>query len=201
MIAYIKGILEEKQEDMVIIDVQGIGYSIRVPASVAQNLPAEGEFVKLYTYLQVREDAFTLYGFLTKEDLRMFKLVIGVSGIGPKGGMALLSALTASDLRFALMSQDAKTLSKAQGIGQKTAQRMILELKDKIPMDEEWESQDAYAQTSEEGQKNAVNKDAVLALTALGYTQTESMKAVAKIGDTEHMDVEAVIKAALRYLF
>ena len=120
MYAYIKGILEEITEDAVVVEAGGIGYNIKVSASTADLLPGIGSEVKVYTYTLVREDAFSLYGFLTRDDLDIFKKLITVSGIGPKGGLAILSVMSADALRFAVMAGDAKAIAKAPGVGVET---------------------------------------------------------------------------------
>ena len=140
-----------------------------------------------------------LYGFLSKDDLEIFKLLITVSGIGPKGGLAILSTLSADDLRFAILSGDSKAISKAPGIGAKTAQRVILDLKDKLSLEDAFEkkleNQDSGVAAS---MNSTVKNDAVMALNALGYSSTESLKAVSKVDITEDMDVEDVLKLALK---
>lgn len=200
MYAYIKGELAEINTDHIVIEAGGIGYQVFISLQTFDYLPSVGENLKIYTYLYLREDAMILYGFLTKDDLELFKLLISVSGIGPKGGLAILSTLEADDLRFAILSGDAKAISKAPGVGGKTAQRVILELKDKLSLE------DAFGAKTEHVQKNAaaaggsVKNDAVMALTALGYSSTESLKAVSAVEITEDMDVEEVLKAALKHL-
>ena len=139
MYAYISGKLEGVAEDAVIIDNHGIGYQILVPSSTLDRLPSVGGEVKVYTYLQVREDAMVLFGFLTKEELELFKRLITVTGIGPKGALAILSTLSVDDLRFAILSGDAKAIAAAPGIGVKTAQRVILDLKDRMDFLEAFE--------------------------------------------------------------
>ena len=134
MIAYIKGELVILEEDRVIVDVGGVGYGIYMPGRAMSALPPIGSEVLIHTYLNVKEDAMQLYGFLTRDDLAVFRKVITVSGIGPRGGLSILSQLSADDLRFAVMSGDAKAISAAQGIGKKTAEKLILELKDKLSM-------------------------------------------------------------------
>lgn len=128
-----------KNIDSIVVEAAGVGYLIYIPTQYFDMLPDEGEDVKIYTYLCVREDAMILYGFLSKDDLEIFKLLITVSGIGPKGGLAILSTLSADDLRFAILSGDSKAISKAPGIGAKTAQRVILDLKDKLSLEDAFE--------------------------------------------------------------
>lgn len=203
MIAYVNGILENIAEDNAVIDVGGVGINVKISADTAARLPGVGEPVRLYTYTSVREDAFQLFGFLNRNDLEIFKKLITVNGIGPKGGLAILSVMDADDLRFAIMSGDAKAISKAPGIGAKTAQRVILDLKDKIVIDDTLISREVEATT----RGNALlgdtpqKREAIAALVSLGYGQTESAKAVNAIEGIEEMDSGAVLKAALKKLF
>ena len=201
MYAYVKGELTEVTVDFIVIEAGGIGYRIFIPGKTFEYLPGIGEELKVYTYLHLREDVMILYGFLTKDDLELFKLLITVSGIGPKGGLAILSTLEADDLRFAVLSGDAKAIAKAPGIGAKTAQRVILELKDKLSLEDAFEKKSEHVALQQNASGlNQVKNDAVLALTALGYSSTESMKAVSAVAITEEMDVEAVLKAALKHM-
>ena len=199
MYAYIKGELAEKNIDSIVVEAAGVGYLIYIPTQYFDMLPDEGEDVKIYTCLCVREDAMILYGSLSKDDLEIFKLLITVSGIGPKGGLAILSTLSADDLRFAILSGDSKAISKAPGIGAKTAQRVILDLKDKLSLEDAFEKK-LENQTSGAAVSinSTVKNDAVMALNALGYSSTESLKAVSKVDITEDMDVEDVLKLALK---
>mgnify|MGYP002512201537 FL=1 len=135
MIAYVNGIIDDITDENTVIDVGGVGYNVKISADTAARLPGIGEPVKLYTYTSVKEDSFQLFGFLSRNDLELFRKCITVNGIGPKGALAILSVLDADSLRFAIMSGDAKAISKAPGIGARTAERLILELKDKIRMD------------------------------------------------------------------
>lgn len=200
MYAYIKGELAEINTDHIIIEAGGIGYQVFISLQTFDYLPSVGENLKIYTYLYLREDAMILYGFLTKDDLELFKLLISVSGIGPKGGLAILSTLEADDLRFAILSGDAKAISKAPGVGGKTAQRVILELKDKLSLEDAFEAKTEHVQKNAAAAGGSVKNDAVMALTALGYSSTESLKAVSAVEITEDMDVEEVLKAALKHL-
>ncbi len=202
MIAYVKGIIEDITEDNAVIDVNGIGYNVKISADTASRLPGIGEAVKLYTYTCVREDAFQLFGFLTRSDLEIFKKLITVNGIGPKGGLAILSVMDADDLRFAIMSGDAKAISKAPGIGAKTAQRVILDLKDRISIDDEMISREIAQGSAASLRADTPQKqEAIAALVSLGYGQAESTKAVNAIEDIETLDSGAVLKAALKKLF
>lgn len=200
MYSYIRGPLAEIETDHIVIDVNGIGYNIYVPVNSYDYLPGLGEECKIHTYLHVREDAMILYGFLTKDDLELFKQLITVSGIGPKGAIGILSALSADDLRFAILAGDSKAISKAPGIGAKTAQRVILELKDKMSLEDAFEKKSEHATTQHITSNNQVKNDAVLALNALGYSSSESLKAVSKVDITPNMNVEDVLKQALKQM-
>lgn len=201
MISFVRGELSEILENVVVVDNNGVGYNVEVPFSVISGLPAIGSEVKLYTYLSVREDAMKLFGFLTRDDLNIFKLLIGVSGIGPKGALAILSVMTPNDLRIAVMSDDAKAIAKAPGIGLKTAQKLIIEAKGKISMPDYMDSGStslsAAAAIPEDADPRA---EAIAALTALGYSNSEAVLAVKKVEYTDGMDAEAVLKASLKHL-
>lgn len=199
MISYISGVYAGHSTDAVVIECGGIGFCIRVPETVLNRLPAKNSEFKLYTYLHVKEDAMQLYGFISKEEQEMFELLIGVSGIGPKGALGILSALSMDTLRFAIYVQDAKTIAKAPGIGIKTAQKMILELKDKISLADTIGEQ--YAMVSAgavDSKTNANRAEAIEALTALGFSASEAVKAVSGVKDIETLSTEAIIKAALK---
>ena len=200
MYAYIKGELAEINTDHIVIEAGGIGYQVFISLQTFDYLPSVGENLKIYTYLYLREDAMILYGFLTKDDLELFKLLISVSGIGPKGGLSILSTLEADDLRFAILSGDAKAISQVAGVGGNTAQRVILELKDKLSLEDAFEAKTEHVQKNAAAAGGSVKNDAVMALTALGYSSTESLKAVSTVEITEDMDVEEVLKAALKHL-
>lgn len=202
MIAFLKGLIEEKNEKSIFLNVQGVGYEIYMPAGSSSQLPKTGEEIKIYTYLQISENAVGLYGFLTKDELEVFKLLITVSGIGPKGAVGILSVLSANDLRLAVLSEDHKAISKAPGIGPKTAKKLILELKDKFHLEDALEEissqEDPVSGRTEENSDAAM--EAVLALTALGYSNSDALKAV-RMADTEDMtDTESILKAALKQL-
>lgn len=201
MISYIKGELAEITENGIVVECNQIGYEINVPLSVMNELPNTGDEVKIYTYLYVREDALKLYGFLTRDDLLIFKLLITVNGIGPKGALGILSTITPDDLRFAVLADDVKTISKAPGIGKKTAGKLILELKDKLKLE------DAFATKLEKNEaiqtntsSSDIRNEAIMALTALGYSSGDAMKAVRKVTITENMEVEEVLKSSLKYI-
>ena len=199
MYAYIKGEIVDITEDNVVLECNNIGYNIKVPFSVVQRLPGIGEDVKIYTYTCVREDAFILYGFLTKDDLSIFKLLITVNGIGPKGALGILSAMSADDLRFAIIAGDAKAISKAPGIGAKSAERIILELKGKIDLEPMLTPQEP-ATSVEEFMNSDAKNEAIEAMIALGYSSSESVKAVKQLTITEDMDSGIILKDALKIL-
>ena len=202
MFAYIRGEIAEITEDNVVLDVGGIGYNVNISARVAQSLPGTGNEIKLHTYTLVREDAFSLYGFLTRAALDICKKCITVNGIGPKGALAILSVMDADALRYAILSGDAKAISKAPGIGGKTAERLILDLKDKVSYDDTMISMEITGQNPvAQGAAEGPVKEAVEALVALGYGQTESLKTVNLVPDAGNMDSSQLLKAALKYLF
>ncbi len=198
MYAYIKGTLEETGEDYIVVEAGGIGYHIFTTGQTFQYLPSMGEEVKVYTYLHVREDAMILFGFLTKDDLFVFRLLLGVSGIGPKGALAILSVMTTDDLRFAVLGDDAKAIAKAPGVGAKTAQRLILELKDKLSLEDAFEQKLAKNDNPVQNKAKGAKNEAIEALVALGYSSSEALKALNGIEITDDTDVEDILKAALK---
>lgn len=202
MISYIRGTLAEKNEDSAVVEAHGVGYQIFVPVPVLSELPPLGESVKIYTYFSVREDGMSLFGFLSRQDLAMFKQLIGVNGIGPKSALGILSALRPDVLRMAVASGDAKTISRAPGVGPKTAQRIILDLKDKIWLEDVLAGglEESLAVPEEISGVGQAGKEAVEALTALGYSAAEAAGAVKKVKITEEMTAEDVLKGALRHL-
>lgn len=202
MYAYIKGEIVDMTEDNVVLECNNIGYNIKVPFSVVQQLPGIGEEVRIYTYTCVREDAFILYGFLTRDDLWIFKKLITVNGIGPKGALGILSVMSADDLRFAIIAGDAKAISKTPGIGAKSAERIILDLKDKIDL----EAVITQGVSVNPGQlltsdtKSEAKNEAIEAMTALGYSPSEAVKAVKQLTITDDMDSGVILKEALKIL-
>ena len=202
MFGYIKGTLAEIDEGSVTVDVNGIGIQILVGAALIGRMPVMGSEVKIYTYTYVKEDAFSLIGFGSKDELELFKKLITVSGIGPKGGLALLSTLDPSEIRFAIYSADTKTISKVPGIGKKTAERLILELKDKISLDMPSGAEGIELLKPDMGQEDLMNnqKDAVEALVALGYSPTEAARAVRECRPDESMSADDILKSSLRFL-
>lgn len=199
MIKYLNGILAEVDTDSIVVEVNGIGYGVNVPVSVIENVREIGSNIKIYTYMNVKEDDVSLFGFLTKDELEIFKRVISVSGIGPKGGLAILSTLSADDLRFAVLSDDAKAISKAPGIGLKTASKLILELKDKFDLQEAFEKKsNNVMQTSV--RNNSEAQDAVEALVALGYLSTDALKAVRSLDIDDSISSGNIVKMALKVI-
>lgn len=205
MFSYIKGMLAEVSEDGIVVETGGVGWNIHVPLSVLDRLPPAGQEVKVYTSFQVREDAMALYGFLSRQDQEMFRLLLGVNGVGPKAALGILSVMRPDDLRIAIISEDVKGISRAPGIGAKTAKRVILDLKDKIRMEDvlpkgaEPEERMPGAEAFSESDEGA-SKEAVQALVALGYSLSEAAKAVRQVKAEEGMTAEAVLKASLKYL-
>lgn len=200
MYSYLKGELVEILDDTIVVEVNNIGYNIHIPASMTDNFAGTGQTVKVYTYLHVKEDIMELYGFLTRDDLNIFKLLLGVSGIGPKGALAVLTVMTPDDLRFAVLGEDAKAIAKAPGIGTKTAQRLILELKDKLKLEDVLETRTAGQAAEQAGSLSGVKSEAVQALTALGYSSSEALKAVNGLELPSDVTVEKVLKEALKQM-
>lgn len=194
MYSYINGSLASKSQDRAVLDVGGVGYLLNIPYSTYQALPELNETVKLNTYLAVREDSMTLYGFKTNEELRIFELLISVSGIGPKLAIGVLSDITAADFSVAVITDDVNRLTKISGIGKKTAQRMIIELKDKM------KSETIENMPNEPVIRNVVNneiEEAISALQVLGYSNKDAVDMVNKTYK-EGMGIEDIIKQALK---
>ena len=193
MISYVKGTLAEITQDSVIIESGGFGINIMVPASVINSLPGKGADVKIFTYMNVREDDISLFGFQSPDDLGIFKLLINVSGIGPKGALAILSAMTPDELRLAVLTGDTAKISSAQGVGKKTAERAVLELKDKVStvVPESFASGEGDASTG-------VTAETVQALVSLGIPERQAALAVSAVEDREDLSSEELIKEALK---
>ena len=206
MIAYVNGIMESIEDGLCVIDVNGIGFNVFISGSTMDRIPGIGEAVKLYTYTNVKEDSFTLYGFLSRDELKLFKMLITVSGIGPKGGLSILSVMTPDDLRFAIMSGDSKSISKAPGIGKKTAERITLELRDKLKVTEDDMLGGSASLSGDtfDYETSSARDEAVAALVALGYNSGDSMKAVRKVltlDPSAGEDTEKLLKLALKEMF
>lgn len=197
MYAYIKGELVEKSNGFVIIDNNGIGYKIFMSNTAIGRLGDLHTSSKVFTYYQVREDNISLYGFNTKEELRMFELLISVSGVGSKSAISMLSCIEPSEFAIAVISNDIKKISSIKGIGNKTAQRLVLELKDKIKAENKELALEAGIEP--DIVNDELTNDAISALQILGYTKTEIDKAIAKI-DYKSMSTEEIIKSALKLL-
>lgn len=199
MFSYIKGILEIKSSNFIVVDVNGIGFKIFMPLTSIQKLEETGKTVKIYTYMQVKEDDISLYGFTTNEELRMFELLISVSGIGAKSAITMLSSVTPSKFALAVISNDVKSLTKIPGIGAKSAQRIILELKDKLKTEESISKIEDVTGMQEDVVQSESKSEAVQALQVLGYTKFEIEEVLAKI-DMQNKNVEEIIRNALGYL-
>lgn len=197
MISYVKGIVDSVDMDKIVVERGGIGFNIFMPQSDLEMLNA-GEEVKIYTHLYVREDAVQLFGFLTPDSLQMYRLLLGVSGVGPKGALAIISACPQDTLQMAIISGDSKAISRAPGIGNKTAQKIILELKDKLDFD---------GMTMQASNRNlpvnttTAQNDAVEALISLGYSAASALNAVKAVENSQEMETEALLKEALKHIF
>lgn len=196
MYAYISGKIADKANNYVVIDNGGMGYKIFMSPSVIEKLPDVGEFQKIHTYYYVREDVISLYGFLTNEELRMFELLLSVSGIGAKSAIQILSSITPSSFALAVISNDVSKIVKIPGIGSKTAARIILELKDKLKTEQAISKNEQVKEAIYESEKDT---EAVVALQVLGYTRKEIEKALEKF-ETQNLTVEEIIKKALSIL-
>lgn len=203
MIGYLRGEIAHISPELLILDVGGVGYNVRINHQFASRLSGIGNEIKVYTYTYVKEDAFLLYGFQSSDELTLFKQLIGVNGIGPKGALAILSVMSVNDLRFAICTGDAKAIAKAPGIGGKTAERVILDLKDKISIED---TLNYLGEGTEEVEgdtisaSNGMAKDAIDALVALGYGRTDAVSAVNKVVKDEVSNTEDILKKALKYL-
>ena len=192
MYSYIKGELVDVAGDHIVVDNNGIGYQMFISSSTHFHMPAIGEVVKVYTYLNVKEDAMQLFGFLTKEELELFKLLITVNGIGPKNSLGILGTLEPADLRFAIMAEDAKAISKAPGVGAKSAQRIIIELRDKI------DSVETSALTnSPVASLNTMKRDVIDSLENMGYSSSQVLKAMDELEISDDDNIEDVLKQVL----
>ena len=199
MIGYLKGELAEVKESYIVLEVGNIGYEVFLPSSAIMELPSRGSTIKLYTYLHVREDAISLFGFLTKDDLEMFKLLITVNGIGPKGALGILSSISADEIRFAVLAEDAKTIAKAPGVGNKTASKLILELKDKFKLESAFEQKLINQAEKREGSGIfGMREEAIQALTVLGYSAADALKIVNQVEIAEDMTSEELLKRCLK---
>jgi len=201
MIAYVKGIYTYADEESIVLDVNGIGYRLKVTNTIFQFLPSFGEEVKIHTYTYVREDAIQLFGFISQDELNFFKKLITVNGIGPKGALAILSSMSVDVLKYSILMSDSKSIAKAPGIGLKTAERLILDLRDKIKQ----EDVNSLTRVTETGMPQSsldpIKQEAVEALVALGYLSKEAFAAVKAVTVSEIYTTEDVLKEALKHLF
>ena len=200
MLAYIKGTLEIKNNDYIVIDVGGLGYKVNMSKKALDNVGNIGEKIKVYTYYRVREDDISIFGFNTNEELRMFELLLSVSGVGAKVALTILSNIEITEFALAVITDDVNKIVKIPGIGKKSAQRIILELKDKLKAQElaEAEEQGETKQIKQE-KNNEAEEEAIAALQILGYTKKDIEKAFTKIAN-KNVSVEELIKKGLTIL-
>lgn len=196
MFDYIKGTVVYIEENMLVIENSGIGYRVLTSAYAAGRISLH-EQVTIYTYLHIREDDISLFGFLSREEITVFQMLISVSGIGPKGALSILSVLTVEELRIAVLSDDHKAICKANGIGAKTAQRLIIELRDKFRLEDVFSDISAVDELPEAGGSDTISETA-MALAVLGYSNVEALRAIKKVQDYETMSAEELLKAALK---
>lgn len=198
MISYIKGTVAFKGNDYIVIENHGIGYQIKVPSRVLDSMES-GASAMLHTYLYVREDVLALFGFASTQELETFQILLGISGIGPKAALSVLSTMTVEDLYYAVFSEDAKSIAKTPGIGPKGAKRMIIELKDKLNLEDlETVSQgDTRRDDLPQADGDSIS-DTVQALVALGYSNGEAYRAVHSVPDADTLDAEQLLKEALK---
>lgn len=197
MIAFLNGEISAIYEDKVIIEVSGVGYNVLMPSSCIKMLKGIGNIAKIYTYLSVREDAMQLYGFNTSDELELFKLLITVNGIGPKASLQILSSMSQDEIKMAIVAGDSKTLSKVPGIGPKTAQRIIIDLKDKIDLINTVESR-LSSDITYLGALSDEKSEALEALVALGYSKKDALNAVSSVDAPQGTKVEEILKLALK---
>lgn len=198
MFAYIKGTIEDIDTDYIVVDKDGIGFKIMTSTNVISKLSLHQERV-IYTYMNVRDDDISLFGFLSKDEIAVFKQLIGVSGIGPKGALSIMSALTMDELRIAVISGDYKAIAKANGVGPKTAQKAVIELKDKFKLEDVLGVSEDSDSDLPQSTGDDIIGDAVLALNALGYSESESFRIVKKTAlSGSYESVEELIKASLK---
>lgn len=203
MIGYIKGRVEEISSDSLILENNGIGYRIYTSGMVLGGIPGLHGEMKLFTYLYVREDELSLFGFPTEEELNTFQLLLGVNGIGPKAALSILTVLSVKDLAFAVMTNDTKAITRANGVGAKGAGRIIMELKDKLAFEELYGGDEGSygASASVSGSPGDSVQDTILALVSLGYSEPEAVKAIKQIPAADTYASEELLKAALKKLF
>ncbi|MGN0436342.1 MAG: Holliday junction branch migration protein RuvA [Wujia sp.] len=199
MFEYIRGTVEYITEDTIVIDNNDIGYKI-MTSSMNTAAVKLHDRVTMYTYMHIREDDMSLFGFLTRDEINVFKLLISVSGIGPKVALAILSALSLEELRIAVLSDDSKAIAKANGVGAKTAQRVVLELKDKFKLEDAFDGAFASGDDLSYMGSNDIISETAMALTSLGYSNVEALRAIKKVPGSESMTVEELLKASLKLM-
>lgn len=202
MLSYIIGEIAEISADTVVVENNGIGFNIKTSAMTIDSLPPVGDMVRIYTYLHVREDAMQIFGFLSKDELEVFKLLLNVNGIGPKGALGILSAISTDDLRFAVLSDDVNLIKSCPGVGAKTAQKLIIELKDKLRLEDAFEMAVNNNNKKNTVQDNTVivMNEAVEALVSLGYSSKDAIAAVKKVENIQNKHSEQILKEALKGL-
>lgn len=202
MLSYIIGEVAEISADTVVVENNGIGFNIKTSAMTIDSLPPVGDMVRIYTYLHVREDAMQIFGFLSKDELEVFKLLLNVNGIGPKGALGILSAISTDDLRFAVLSDDVNLIKSCPGVGAKTAQKLIIELKDKLRLEDAFEMAVNNNNKKNTVQDNTVidMNEAVEALVSLGYSSKDAIAAVKKVENIQNKNSEQILKEALKGL-
>lgn len=202
MLSYIIGEVAEILADTVVVENNGIGFNIKTSAMTIDSLPPVGDMVRIYTYLHVREDAMQIFGFLSKDELEVFKLLLNVNGIGPKGALGILSAISTDDLRFAVLSDDVNLIKSCPGVGAKTAQKLIIELKDKLRLEDAFEMAVNNNNKKNTVQDNTVivMNEAVEALVSLGYSSKDAIAAVKKVENIQNKNSEQILKEALKGL-
>ena len=202
MLSYIIGEVAEISADTVVVENNGIVFNIKTSAMTIDSLPPVGDMVRIYTYLHVREDAMQIFGFLSKDELEVFKLLLNVNGIGPKGALGILSAISTDDLRFAVLSDDVNLIKSCPGVGAKTAQKLIIELKDKLRLEDAFEMAVNNNNKKNTVQDNTVivMNEAVEALVSLGYSSKDAIAAVKKVENIQNKNSEQILKEALKGL-
>ncbi|MBO6282949.1 MAG: Holliday junction branch migration protein RuvA [Pseudobutyrivibrio sp.] len=202
MFAYIRGTLADIDENIVVVENNGIGYSVSSSMNTIRMLPNIGSEVKLNTKLIPKEDSLTLYGFYDKEELKMFELLLSVSGIGPKGALAILSSMTVSDIQFAVAGGDAKAFAAAPGVGKKTAERVIIDLKDKVDIIGAFEAKitSDLSGTKKVAPVTTVKEEVLEALVALGYSASNAARALDKMTITDSTTTEQLLSDTLKQM-
>ena len=202
MLSYIIGEVAEISADTVVVENNGIGFNIKTSAMTIDSLPPVGDMVRIFTYLHVRDDAMQIFGFLSKDELEVFKLLLNVNGIGPKGALGILSAISTDDLRFAVLSDDVNLIKSCPGVGAKTAQKLIIELKDKLRLEDAFEMAVNNNNKKNTVQDNTVivMNEAVEALVSLGYSSKDAIAAVKKVENIQNKNSEQILKEALKGL-